>query len=61
MFQVAGQVASVGGGIKAGTPITEEGNLVAGGSGGGGSNYTGSYSSTDNFVACLSADNSAIY
>lgn len=49
----AGLVASVGGtGVKAGTPIPEQQYLVAGGSGGGGSNYTGSYSSTDNFVAC---------
>src|SRR5579863_4901811 len=36
-----GQVASVGGGIQAGTPIPEEHFLVAGGSGGGGSNFTG--------------------
>jgi len=49
-----GLVASVGGtGVKAGTPIPEQQYLVAGGSGGGGSNYTGSYSSTDNFVACM--------
>lgn len=49
----AGQVTSVGGGIKAGTPVPEEQFLVAGGSGGGGSNFTGSYSSTDNFMTCL--------
>ena len=47
-----GQVTAVGGGIKAGTPIPEESFHVAGGSGGGGSNYTGSYSSTDNFMTC---------
>lgn len=48
----AGVVTSIGGGVKAGTPTNEESNLVPGGSGGGGSNYTGSYSSTDNFTAC---------
>ncbi len=50
-----GQVASVGGGIQAGTPIPEEHFLVAGGSGGGGSNFTGSNSSTDNFMTCQKA------
>lgn len=50
----ASLVASVAGsGVKAGTPVPEQQNLVAGGSGGGGSNYTGSYSSTDAFTACL--------
>ncbi|GGB20182.1 hypothetical protein GCM10011511_49900 [Puia dinghuensis] len=48
----AGQVSSVGGGVQAGTPIPEESHLVAGGSGGGGSNFTGSNSSTDNFTTC---------
>lgn len=51
----AGQVSSVGGGVQAGTPIPEKPNLVAGGSGGGGSNFTGSYSSTDNFTTCQKA------
>ena len=37
---------------KAGSPVDQTDNLVAGGSGGGGSNLTGSYSSTDNFTAC---------
>ena len=48
----AGQVVSVGGGVQAGTPIPEKAFLVAGGSGGGGSNFTGSYSSTDNYMTC---------
>ena len=48
-----GNVTSVGGGIKAGTPQNQIAGLVQGGSGGGGSNYTGSYSSTDNFTACV--------
>ncbi len=51
----AGAVTSIGGGVKAGTPTTMESRLVPGGSGGGGSNYTGSYSSTDNFTACQSS------
>ncbi len=51
----AGQVASIGGGVQAGTPIPEESFLVAGGSGGGGSNFTGSNSSTDNFTTCQKA------
>ena len=46
-----GMVTATGGGIKAGTPVPERENLVAGGSGGGGSNYTGSYSSTVNYAA----------
>jgi hypothetical protein len=50
-----GQVAAVGGGVQAGTPIPEEPYLVAGGSGGGGSNFTGSNSSTDNFTTCQKA------
>lgn len=40
-------------GRKAGTPNDQETGMVAGGSGGGGSNFTGSYSSTDNFSSCL--------
>jgi len=40
------------GGQQAGTPTTENAQLVAGGSGGGGSNYTGSYSSTEHFTGC---------
>lgn len=47
-----GQVASVGGGIQAATPIPEKAGLVAGGSGGGGSNFTGSNSSTDTYNTC---------
>lgn len=47
-----GQVTAVGGGDKAGTPLPEKANLVAGGSGGGGSNFTGSYSSTDSYTTC---------
>jgi hypothetical protein len=37
---------------KAGTPTTQIANLVPGGTGGGGNNYTGSNSSYDNFTAC---------
>lgn len=51
-ISAAGQVTSVGGGDKAGTPLPEKAFLVAGGSGGGGSNFTGSNSSTDNFKTC---------
>jgi hypothetical protein len=50
-----GQVTSVGGGVQAGTPLPEKAFLVAGGSGGGGSNFTGSNSSNDNFMTCQKA------
>jgi len=49
----AGQVISINGNYKAGTPTTQVNNLVNGGSGGGGNNYTGSTSSFDKFTACL--------
>ena len=39
-------------GVQAGTPVTQQSGLVAGGSGGGGANYTGSYSATDTYAAC---------
>lgn len=48
-----GQVTSINGNYRAGTPTTQINNLVNGGSGGGGNNYTGSPSSFDNFTACL--------
>ena len=55
-----GQVASVGsGGGQAGTPIPEKSGLVAGGSGGGGSNFTGSNSSTDTYNTCQKTCNLA--
>ena len=40
------------GGVQAGTPVAQESEVVAGGSGGGGSNFTGSYSATDSYTAC---------
>ena len=49
-----GDVASINGTYRAGTPIPQIGNLVNGGSGGGGNNYTGSTSSFENFSACVS-------
>src|SRR5688572_4537070 len=49
-----GQVISVNGNYRAGTPMPIIQYLVNGGSGGGGNNYTGSGSSFDNFTACLS-------
>ena len=39
-------------GLHSGVPTNQEANLVMGGSGGGGSNYTGSFSSTDNVTVC---------
>ena len=48
-----GQVTSINGAYKAGTPTTQLNHLVNGGSGGGGNNYTGSSGSFDNFTACL--------
>ncbi|MBK5272875.1 MAG: T9SS type A sorting domain-containing protein, partial [Bacteroidia bacterium] len=47
-----GQVLSVKGNYSSGTPTTQIQNLVSGGSGGGGNNYSGSTSSYDNFSAC---------
>ena len=41
------------GGRQTGTPVNQMGGLVAGGSGGGGSNFTGSNSSTDIFWTCV--------
>jgi hypothetical protein len=40
-------------GHSTGTPNSETGGLVSGGSGDGGSNYTGSFSSQDIFTACV--------
>ena len=40
-------------GHSAGTPNNHTGGLVSGGSGNGGSNYTGNYSAADNFSACV--------
>jgi hypothetical protein len=55
----AGQVVSVNGNYRAGTPTTITGAplsyLVNGGSGGGGNNYSGSTNSYDRFTACLVA------
>ncbi len=41
------------GGHSSGTPNNQTGGLVSGGSGNGGSNYTGDFSSQDVFTACL--------
>jgi predicted esterase len=40
-------------GHSSGTPNSETGGLVSGGSGDGGSNYTGNFSSQDGFTACV--------
>ena len=40
-------------GHSAGTPNNQTGGLVSGGSGTGGSDYTGSYSAADDFSACV--------
>jgi len=47
-----GQIQSINGTYRAGTPMPIIQYLVQGGSGGGGNNYTGSSSSFDNFTAC---------
>ena len=52
----SGQVTSINGNYRAGTPTTQIQNLVNGGSGGGGNNYTGSTNSYDKFTACLSTN-----
>ena len=54
-----GQVQSINGTYRAGTPIPIIQYLVQGGSGGGGNNYTGSSSSFDNFTACPVAGSSS--
>jgi hypothetical protein len=60
----SGQVTSINGTYRAGTPKTLQGipisTLVNGGSGGGGNNYTGSSSSYDNFSACPVAGSSNV-
>ncbi len=48
-----GEVTSINGAYRAGTPTTQVRNLVSGGTSGGGNNYTGSSSSNENFTACL--------
>ena len=49
----AGEVTSINGDYRAGTPTTQIANLISGGTSGGGNNYTGSSSSNENFSACL--------
>ena len=49
----SGQVVSVNGNYRAGTPVPILSSLVQGASGGGGNNYTGSSSSFQNFTACI--------
>ncbi|HWJ26209.1 MAG TPA: S8 family serine peptidase [Flavisolibacter sp.] len=48
----AGKVLSINGSYKAGTPTPLLKYLVSGGTGTGGSNYTGTFSCSDDFVAC---------
>ncbi|HET9434440.1 MAG TPA: T9SS type A sorting domain-containing protein, partial [Chitinophagaceae bacterium] len=52
----SGQVVSINGDYRAGTPLPILTNLVQGGSGGGGNNYTGSKGAYDNFTACIDPD-----
>jgi len=49
------QVYPVANGMKAGTPTTQTAFVVSGGSGGGGANYTGGYSSTDPLTTTCTA------
>ena len=55
-----GQVAAINGTYRAGTPIPEIIYIVAGGSGNGGNNYTGSPSNQNPFTACPISSSSAI-
>ncbi|MGA7719790.1 MAG: SdrD B-like domain-containing protein [Ignavibacteriaceae bacterium] len=48
----AGCVNSISGGTPAGTPTTQTNYCVAGGSCGGGSDYCGSYCSSDKYTTC---------
>jgi len=52
-----GAVASTNGYYRAGTPTTVLANIVSGGTGNGGSNYTGSPSNQNNFTACIPSTN----
>lgn len=55
-----GQVAAINGTYRAGTPIPEILYIVAGGSGNGGNNYTGSPSNQNSFTACPILSSSVI-
>ena len=55
-----GAVASTNGTYRAGTPITEIAYIVGGGTGNGGSNYTGSPSNQNAFTACIPSSSSAV-
>jgi hypothetical protein len=55
----SGIVTSINGTYRAATPTSQITNLVSGGSGGGGNNYSGSIGSYDKFTACVLA-NSAV-
>ena len=48
-----GEITSINGIYRAGTPTTQIKNLVSGGTSGGGNNYSGSSSSNESFTACL--------
>ncbi len=54
MLADEGDVVSINGNYRAGTPAPIVNYLVQGASGGGGNNYTGSSSSFQNFTACIS-------
>jgi hypothetical protein len=49
----AGDVIAMSGSFKAGTPMPWLSRITSGGTGNGGSNYTGSSSSNDNFSSCV--------
>jgi hypothetical protein len=49
-------IVSINGDYRAGTPLPWTDYIVAGGSGNGGNNYTGSSSSQDKFTACASTN-----
>ena len=56
----AGEVTSINGTYRAGTPTTELTHIVSGGSGNGGNNYTGSSSNQNAFTACIPTNPSAV-
>ncbi|HKB45002.1 MAG TPA: T9SS type A sorting domain-containing protein, partial [Chitinophagaceae bacterium] len=56
----SGQVTTINGMYRAGTPTTQIAHLVNGGSGGGGNNYSGSTNSYDKFTACVLAGSPAV-
>jgi len=55
-----GGIVSVGGTTRSGTPTNALAYIVAGGTGNGGTNYTGSPSNQNNFTACIPSSSAIV-